>query len=68
MDRLAAMSLLIAVAETGNLSAASRRLGIPLSTVHRPSSVAAGAGEARGGNPKRGSALGGQLQRFVSAH
>ncbi|WP_123590862.1 LysR family transcriptional regulator [Salinisphaera orenii] len=35
MDRLAAMSLLIAVAETGNLSAASRRLGIPLSTVHR---------------------------------
>ncbi|MES1954033.1 LysR family transcriptional regulator [Salinisphaera hydrothermalis] len=35
MDRLDAMSLLIAVAEEGNLSAASRRLGIPLSTVHR---------------------------------
>ena len=29
------MSLLIAVAEEGNLSAASRRLGMPLSTVHR---------------------------------
>lgn len=35
MDRLDAMSLLIVVAEAGNLSAASRQLGIPLSTVHR---------------------------------
>ncbi|RJS93509.1 LysR family transcriptional regulator [Salinisphaera sp. Q1T1-3] len=35
MDRLRAMSLLIAVAEAGNLSAAARRLGMPLSTVHR---------------------------------
>lgn len=35
MDRFEAMSLLIAVAEAGNLSAASRRLGRPLSTVHR---------------------------------
>lgn len=35
MDRLEAMSLLIAVADEGNLSAASRRLGKPLSSVHR---------------------------------
>ncbi len=35
MDRLEAMSLLIAVAEEGNLSAVSRRTGVPLSTVHR---------------------------------
>lgn len=35
MDRLEAMALLITVAEEGNLSAASRRLGKPLSTVHR---------------------------------
>lgn len=35
MDRLEAMSLLITVAEEGSLSAAARRLGKPLSTVHR---------------------------------
>src|SRR5271155_2126920 len=35
MDRLEAMSLLVAVAEAGSLSAASRKLGVPLPTVSR---------------------------------
>src|SRR3569833_501651 len=35
MDRLEAMSLLVTVAEEGSLSAAGRRLGIPLPTVSR---------------------------------
>src|SRR5262245_49306498 len=35
MDRLEAMSVLVAVAEAGSLSAASRRLGTPLATVSR---------------------------------
>ena len=35
MDRLEAMGILVAVAETGSLSAAGRRLGMPLSSVSR---------------------------------
>jgi DNA-binding transcriptional LysR family regulator len=35
MDRLEAMSLLVAAVETGSFSAASRKLGIPLPTVSR---------------------------------
>ena len=35
MDRLEAMTILVAAAETGSLSAASRRLRIPLATVSR---------------------------------
>jgi DNA-binding transcriptional LysR family regulator len=35
MDRLDAMSVLVAVADAGSLSAASRRLGTPLATVSR---------------------------------
>lgn len=35
MDRLEAMSILVAAVETGTLSAASRRLGMPLPTVSR---------------------------------
>ena len=35
MDRLDAMSVLVAVVETGSLSAAARRIGSPLSTVSR---------------------------------
>jgi DNA-binding transcriptional LysR family regulator len=35
MDRLEAMSLLVAVAEAGSLSAAGRKLGVPLPTVSR---------------------------------
>jgi DNA-binding transcriptional LysR family regulator len=35
MDRLDAMSLLVAVAEAGSLSAAGRKLGMPLPTVSR---------------------------------
>jgi DNA-binding transcriptional LysR family regulator len=35
MDRLEAMSLLVAVAEAGSLTAAGRKLGIPLPTVSR---------------------------------
>ena len=35
MDRLDSMSTLLAAVETGSLSAASRRLGIPLATVSR---------------------------------
>jgi DNA-binding transcriptional LysR family regulator len=35
MDRLEAMSLLVSVAEAGSLSAASRKLGVPLPTVSR---------------------------------
>jgi DNA-binding transcriptional LysR family regulator len=35
MDRLEAMSLLVSVAEVGSLSAASRKLGVPLPTVSR---------------------------------
>ena len=35
MDRLDAMSVLLAVVEAGSLSAASRRLGTPLATVSR---------------------------------
>jgi DNA-binding transcriptional LysR family regulator len=35
MDRLDAMSLLVAVAEAGSLSAAGRKLGVPLPTVSR---------------------------------
>ena len=35
MDRLDAMSVLLAVADAGSLSAASRQVGAPLSTVSR---------------------------------
>ena len=35
MDRLESMSILVAVVHAGSLSAASRRLGIPLATVSR---------------------------------
>ena len=35
MDRLEAMSLLLSVVEAGSLSAASRKLGVPLPTVSR---------------------------------
>lgn len=35
MDRLAAMSVIVAVGETGSLSAAARQLGMPLPTVSR---------------------------------
>lgn len=35
MDRLEAMSIFVAVADTGSLSAAGRRLGVPLPTVSR---------------------------------
>lgn len=35
MDRLQSMSLFVAAAETGSLSAAGRRFGIPLTTVSR---------------------------------
>ncbi len=35
MDRLEAMSLLVAAVETGSFSAASRKLGVPLPTVSR---------------------------------
>ena len=35
MDRLDAMSVLVAVADAGSLSAAARRLGMPLATVSR---------------------------------
>jgi DNA-binding transcriptional LysR family regulator len=35
MDRLEAMSVIIAVAETGSISAASRRLKSPVATVSR---------------------------------
>src|SRR6185295_18734354 len=35
MDRLEAMSILVAVVETGTLSAASRKLGVPLPTISR---------------------------------
>jgi len=35
MGRLDAMSLLVAAAESGSLSAAGRRLGTPLATVSR---------------------------------
>ena len=35
MDRIEAMSILVAVVETGSLSAASRKMGTPLPTVSR---------------------------------
>lgn len=35
MDRLEAMSVIVAVTDTGNFSAASRRLGMPVATVSR---------------------------------
>jgi DNA-binding transcriptional LysR family regulator len=35
MDRLEAMSVFVAVVQTGSLSAASRKLGVPLATVSR---------------------------------
>ncbi len=35
LDRLDAMSILVAAVEAGSLSAASRRLGVPLPTVSR---------------------------------
>ena len=35
MDRLRAMQLFAAVAEAGSLSAASRKLGVPLTTLSR---------------------------------
>ncbi|TGR77140.1 LysR family transcriptional regulator, partial [Mesorhizobium sp. M2D.F.Ca.ET.223.01.1.1] len=35
MDRLDAMSLFVATAEAGSLSAAARRAGVPLATVSR---------------------------------
>jgi DNA-binding transcriptional LysR family regulator len=35
MDRLEAMSLLVAVAEAGSLSAAGRKLGVPMATISR---------------------------------
>src|ERR1700735_2453872 len=39
MDRLEAMSVIIAVAETGSISAASRRLKSPIATVSRDVTV-----------------------------
>src|ERR1700761_7519173 len=38
MDRLDAMSILVAAVEAGSLSAAARRLGTPLATVSRKDS------------------------------
>ena len=35
MDRLTAINVFVAIAEAGSLSAAGRRLGMPLSTVSR---------------------------------
>jgi len=35
MDRLEAMSVLLAVAEAGSISAASRKLKVPLATISR---------------------------------
>src|SRR5215468_7734594 len=35
MDRLAAMSVFVSVVDSGSLSAAGRRLGMPLATVSR---------------------------------
>ena len=35
MDRLQSMSILLAVVDAGSLSAAGRRLGMPLATVSR---------------------------------
>jgi DNA-binding transcriptional LysR family regulator len=35
MDRLAAINVFVAIAEAGSLSAAGRRLGMPLTTVSR---------------------------------
>jgi DNA-binding transcriptional LysR family regulator len=35
MDRLDSMATLLAAVETGSLSAASRKLGVPLATVSR---------------------------------
>ena len=35
MDRLEAMSVIVAVAETGSFSAAARRLGTPVATISR---------------------------------
>jgi DNA-binding transcriptional LysR family regulator len=35
MDRLAAIKVFVAIAEAGSLSAAGRRLGVPLTTVSR---------------------------------
>ena len=35
MDRLEAMSLLVSAVESGSLSAAGRKLGVPLPTVSR---------------------------------
>ncbi len=35
MNRLESMSLLVAVVDAGSMSAAARRLGIPLATVSR---------------------------------
>ena len=35
MDRIASMSVVVSVAETGSLSAASRRLGVPVPTLSR---------------------------------
>ena len=35
VDRLESMSILVTAAEAGSLSAAARRLGIPLTTVSR---------------------------------
>src|SRR5277367_5179058 len=35
MDRLEAMSVIVAVTETGSFSAASRRLGTPVATISR---------------------------------
>ena len=35
MDRLEAMAVLLQVVEQGNLSAAGRKLGVPLTTISR---------------------------------
>ncbi|HEY1453405.1 MAG TPA: LysR family transcriptional regulator [Roseiarcus sp.] len=47
MDRLEAMSLLVSVVESGSLSAAGRKLGIPLPTVSRKISELEGRLNAR---------------------
>ena len=47
MDRLEAMSILVATVETGSLSAASRKLGAPLPTVSRKVSELEGYLNAR---------------------
>jgi hypothetical protein len=66
MDRLESMSTLLAAAETGSLSAVSRKPNIPLATVSRKVSEFRGAPQDPAGQPHEPGSLRGRCVSVYS--